>query len=175
LDYERSLEKRQLELDIQYELLRWKTSTLPIASVILQMLGFGKEIPEAIMLGLDPSVLITPGLDDQSYRVKITKVWIDSIRNTCDQPTINMRGQYYPLQQALERLKRLASETIEKGSRFDWLSKSEADVKEDLRTQLLGASRSSSSSSRIAAGESLSDSEALDGAESPDDALEDIL
>jgi hypothetical protein len=70
--------------------------------------------------------------------VKITREWISSIAKTQDQPTINMRGQYYPMAQDLERMKGLAIECITKGGRYGWLEKTEGDLLEQLRDKFLG-------------------------------------
>jgi hypothetical protein len=156
--YIRHLQDTKQELDLDFELQRWSTSSLQIASTLLQSMGFGVDMSEGIVFGLDPRVSIAEITDDASYRLKITRVWIDSMLETGEQPTISLRGEYYPLKEAMDRLQVVSKAVQSDGPRFSWLT-ADPESLGDASPMLINHRRSCDTSSQASTEPELSKEE----------------
>lgn len=162
--YMKHLDSAGGEADFDFELKRWNCSSLQIASVIMQSIGYGVDIPKGIVFGLDPAVEIENIIEDAPYRIKIAEVWMHSLIDSGEQPSIPMRGNYYPLKEDYEDLKRLSSQVISSGPRFNWLEVDEDDVENATNPFL-----------RIAAARVKTTKTAAEGAQPRDEAQEELL
>ncbi len=130
--YLRHLKRQEgASLDLIYEASRWNCTSLQVASILLQSTGFGVEVAQGVVNGLDPRLTIHDVPDKDQYRVKITKVWIDSLKTTGEQPNLKMRGEFYPLKDALDLLQAQSSEIRSSGSKYSWLTRGKDDLKEE--------------------------------------------
>lgn len=140
--YVRHRNKAKVAFDIDFEVSRWGCTSLQVASVLLQSLGFGIEMSEGLIVGLDPRTPEEEIREDRFYRVKITRLWIDTLVETGDIPQITHRGNYYPLESNLAILLEKLQREPNPGSNQAWLTKSKSDITPDKVPSLyLDASR----------------------------------
>ncbi|MDC0358171.1 hypothetical protein OAO01_05085 [Oligoflexia bacterium] len=128
IHYAKFLEKNKLSFDIVYEAPRWGCTSLQVASCLLQNLGFGLEMTEAYVRGLDSRDSLENIKEDYFYRMCITRIWIESLLKTGDQPDISMRGAYYPLREELAELQKVTVPVRTTGPVYAWLEKTKDDA-----------------------------------------------
>ncbi len=129
--YSRHRAKLNVSFDIDFEVSRWGCTSMQVASVLLQSLGFGVELAESLVIGLDPRTPEEEIKEDRFYRVKITRLWIDTLIETGEIPQITHRGNYYPLESNLTVLFEKLQTEPTRGTDQAWLTKSKSDITPD--------------------------------------------
>lgn len=124
--YRVDMKMAKKEYDLAYELDVWGCTHLQVASIVLQTLGMGVNLAQALPIGTEAKLDNT--LPTDIYRVRITTEWIKTLRKTGMQPEMTHRGDFYPLKKDLDGLLTLITEINSKGSRYNWLNKGKDDM-----------------------------------------------
>ena len=127
-EYRRHLKATGVFYDHEVERSRWGCTSAQIASAWVQLIGLGINESEAFVRGLE---CVTPngeGLNDDQYRWFITRRWLEAIMTTGDIPNITHKGKYYPMKEALERLRENTRGLLENGAKSPWLEKGKEDL-----------------------------------------------
>ena len=117
---------KKSEFDLSYEREVWGCTHLQVASIILQTLGMGVNLAQAMELGFDAA--LSNSLATDVYRVRITREWISALLKTGKAPEMTHRGDFYPLRPELDKLTAAAQEIVSSGSAYEWLEKGKADA-----------------------------------------------
>lgn len=135
-EYRRHLNKKGVNIDHEFEMNRWGTTSVLIGSVILQALGLGVQIASAFVAGLQPSTPLEAINDKKGFAMRLGSLWADSLLTRKAQPDITHDGRYYPTKPDLEVLVQRGHSVSEQSERVVWLDKGKDDISPQLTPQL---------------------------------------
>lgn len=166
--------KKNIDFDVDFETSRWGCTSIQIASTLLQSLGFGIKYCESLVAGLDPRTPEEMIQNDNVYRVKVTRLWIDSLVNSGAIPDITHRGNYYPTEDNLQKLLSKIQVEPSPGSDLNWLDKEKEDITEETAPQLFRNGKQAAPAQPTAEVTSSSPSEDLTEGDSGEDDEDEI-
>jgi len=150
VDYRRKLKGEIQALDYGWELSRWGCTSAHIASIFIQMFGLGVPAAHAFFQSaINPSENLSVETDNDVYKYKIARIWIDSLLKDSKIPNIAHRGRFYPeggeIELLLEKLNVIKQAKPEDG----WLLKNKESISPELTPLLFkaGATKIAGSSS----------------------------
>ena len=128
-EYRRHLRAKKLDLDLQYEMGVWGCTQYNVASMFIQLLGYGVNTANSYSAGMSGGIVPGGGEPPPDvYRFKIASVWLDSLKSTGLVPNITHKGDYYPTKEATELLVQEIGIILEKGSKLAFLDKTKEDL-----------------------------------------------
>lgn len=136
--YRRLRKDKPYNFDMQWELKTWGCNHAQIAAIILQTVGLGVNMTDALLGGLNPVELPFDLLDPGALRVKLISLWIPALRGTGVQPDMTHIGKYYPLKADLEKLINQTEAIRMGGSKYRWLDRGRDDVSPEKTPRLYG-------------------------------------
>ncbi len=77
-DYEEHLSGRRMSFDVEYEFKNWGFSHPQFAVMYLQRMGFGRNVPLSIAMGLSPLAGPMPQ-NTLSAKIRAVSLWIESL------------------------------------------------------------------------------------------------
>jgi len=134
--YRRARNKNPNRFDMDYEYKTWGCNHAQVAAILLQAVGLGVNLVDALLGGLNPVELPFDQIEPGALKVKLTTLWIQSLRETCSQPDMTHIGKYYPLKQDLEALVQKAEAVKASGSKYKWLTRGKEDVSPEKTPKL---------------------------------------
>ena len=123
--YQEHLVARKLSFDVAYELSHWGFSHAQVMSLFLQRLGYGRDLPIAIMMGLSPGRL-GRGDNLRAERIRACSVWIDSVYRSAKPPTLLGDYQFGLSRGESEQLVSNVKVMIDSQTRTLWLDPRES-------------------------------------------------
>lgn len=126
--YRRQTKIKKVTFDIVEETRIWGCNHLQVGSLVIQQLGLGTAIPQAINLGLLAENTPDDVVDDEGYRARILWIWIESLKATGMQPSITHKGAYYPVKAAAEKLEGLAAPIVSDGDAVEFYRVNKDDI-----------------------------------------------
>jgi len=126
--YRRTNKISKKTFDVQEETRIWGCNHLQVASLVIQQLGLGTAIPQAINLGLLSENQNSDQMPDEGYRGIILWTWIESLKASGKIPDMTHKGAYYPVAAAAEKLENLAAPIVADGVPVDFFRVSKDDI-----------------------------------------------
>lgn len=126
--YRRNLKTRKIYFDLDEEMNTWGCTHVQIGSLLLQSLGTGVEMPNALAHGLLPSDTPDNAIPDLVLRTKVASTWIEALHVTGKLPDVVHRAKFYPTQEQAEFLVGIVKAVREKSSLYEWLNKNKDHV-----------------------------------------------
>ncbi|RMG39398.1 MAG: hypothetical protein D6719_13415 [Candidatus Dadabacteria bacterium] len=126
--YSNYLRSKNIAFDLEREMRDWGCNHGQIAALLLQKLGVGATLSNAVVSAITSDLEIVDGMDDDTYRIKIAQIWLDSVLLYGKAPQMKVRGEYYPLKEALDHLLEHAESIRQAGSRHNWLNRTKDDI-----------------------------------------------
>lgn len=127
-NYRRGIKIKKKTFDLTEEIKIWGCTHLQVASLVIQQLGLGTTIPQAINLGLMSENTSDDVVADEGYRARILWIWIESLKASGKQPDMTHKGAYYPVKAAAEKLENLAAPVISDGPTVEFYRSSKDDI-----------------------------------------------
>ncbi len=128
IEYKRHRNKEKLSFDMPLEAKTWGCNHAQLGALLLQAVGLGVTLVDALVLGLDPDLKPYDQYEPNALRVKLTTLWIDSLKTTGAPPNMTHLGKYYPLKGDLEKLLQKTEMIRAAGSKHRWLEKTKEDI-----------------------------------------------
>ncbi len=126
--YRRQTRIKKVTFDIPEETRIWGCNHLQVGSLVIQQLGLGTAIPQAINLGLLAEDTPDDVVADEGYRARILWIWIEALKATGSRPDITHKGAYYPVQAAADKLEELAAPIISDGVPVEFYQVNKEDL-----------------------------------------------
>lgn len=134
--FKRRLEENEMLFDLEREKDLWGCNHLQVAALILQQIGFGLTAAR----GLCPELVSDEGgssvLTPESQVWYAARRWIEAVLEDEAAPKEYTSGEYFLEQDKFAELEKRIDGIFEKGTSFDWIDKSPADLPEDVSKQL---------------------------------------
>jgi len=126
--YRRHLRSKKVPMDLDVEMTTWGCTRFDIASVLLQIFGYGVGTANTFAQGLSCLTTEGQGLPDEVYRFKVATMWMKELSTEGREPQIKHRGDFYPTQQRMSVMLSAISGIAANGSKFNFLDKSKDDA-----------------------------------------------
>jgi len=136
LKYSEYLRKKKLTQLYSMEEQFWGCNQLQVSILLLQTLGFGHSIYKTLITGLSCNTLKEAEKDEELYRAKLARVWIDSLRDTTQPPQITHKGEFYPLAKDLHQMLELIGEATKRTDQQSWLNRGKKDLSPEQTPEL---------------------------------------
>lgn len=145
VEYRRHLKKQELLSDHEYELSRWGCTHCHILTHLLIAMGFDKDTAIAIAEGL--LLKNVPDKPDSSIQaaMKISELWTSALLKTGQVPDIRHSGNFYPVEEALEKLLDGVAKSRHSSSQYYWMEKKKSDINEEIAPEMFDANKQSGS------------------------------
>lgn len=133
--YKRHLKTKEVNFDLHEELKIFSCTHVHIASLLLQLVGFGVPYADAFCRG----VVATPmeNLPEDAARFRLASLYIDSLHDGKVPPAVADEETYSLGESELDRLIDETSRIQKSGSKFSWLAKNKDDISSSLTPQLM--------------------------------------
>ncbi len=118
------------QFDPGQEMEIWGCSLQQIATLALSIMGYGVEIGEAFMSGMNPNSSYLKMDKQDSIRCKMAKIWTDTLLQGLQQPQQTIPGDYYPLHTALTSMHRQMA-LLDDSFKF-WFERNHEDISPEL-------------------------------------------
>ncbi|MCI5066752.1 hypothetical protein MRY87_13610 [bacterium] len=135
-EYRRFLKGEGLSYDFKKEEELFGCSSEQVGVFTLSKMGFGVEIGQAFTVAFDRKRDISTIKEPLHLKMRVARLWIDTLKEGKDQPTKRFPGEYYPVQTARETLEEEVKKIL--AGKAPWLARGKDDVSEE-KTPLLFA------------------------------------
>jgi hypothetical protein len=133
-NYRRQLQKNSFKQDPKQEIEIWGCSSLQIATLNMSILGYGVEVSEALMKGLESARSFHKLNNPMHLDYYMARLWLHTFWDKQKQPNITIPGDYYPLE--ADRVKSVSAIDGFKESDIHWFERNAEDVEESKTPQL---------------------------------------
>jgi hypothetical protein len=126
-EYRRWLKRTGSSWNEDYEMTQWGCTRVQIGSIIVQLLGFGIQRANALLIGLTAATGI---LEEEaiSKDIRMAELWRTAIFNTGKPPELALPAKYYPKEVTLKRVLAKLSEIRLDATISGWLLKTKEDL-----------------------------------------------
>jgi hypothetical protein len=135
-EYRRYLLSNKIRYDYDYEKEAFGCTHLDVTCNILQQFGFGVATAHALMVGMLSLLPDDHNLAREAYEYALAKEWSDSLILNEKEPDTTHLGEYYPLEKDKLKLLEEVKELMTSGSKYNWLTRSKADINFENTPQL---------------------------------------
>ncbi len=102
-EYEEHLRARRISFDVTYELETWGFSHAQVAALYLQRVGYGRNVPLSIGMGLSPLVVRIPQ-NTLISKVRAVSMWTESLVHRSKPPRLLDESRFGMKQQEIEQM-----------------------------------------------------------------------
>lgn len=134
-EYRRALKSDGGMYNLEKEYGYYNCTHLQIASILLQSIGFGVQVADAIARGIT-ALSINELEDKNAMKFKITEIWSNALLATGKEPNMGHRAEFYPTKAALGTLIDRAEPISSSGSPWQWLGRGKDDITPETTPQL---------------------------------------
>lgn len=134
--YMRELHKNEMLFDLRYEESKWGCNHLQIASILLQICGFGVNASSGMLLGSEVGHLIRVlDANEDMLAWSHSRQWLEALLQRERAPAgLDESSRYYPSPETLQALQTDIDNLSGKESTFNWRRRR----REDLDPRILG-------------------------------------
>ncbi|MCB0330363.1 MAG: hypothetical protein KDD70_11885 [Bdellovibrionales bacterium] len=133
-EYRRYLNGEGLPYDFKKEEELFGCSSEQVGVFTLSKMGFGVDIGQAFTVAFDLKRDISTIKEPLQLKMRLSRLWIDTLKAGNDQPTKRFPGEFYPVQTERDRLNAEVKKIM--GGKFPWLGRRKDDISEE-KTPLL--------------------------------------
>jgi hypothetical protein len=135
-EYRRHLKSKGRAFDTIFEMRQWECTSVQIAAVFLQILGFGIEFSGNFSRGLLSVPPLQNKLDSTAYRFPLCSLWVDALLKSGAVPDMVHRGDFYPQKDALTTLLERVQRIRDGANRHPWLKATKDELTPDSAPEL---------------------------------------
>lgn len=139
-EYRRSLKPKSSLFCIEQQMNYWGCTDLQIASIFLQVLGFGINFSNSFCMDLSGETPLTK-TEKNSSPFRVTELWVKALLDTGREPQIIHDTNFYPKRDGLEKMIAAAKLANEERSNSGWLDKTTEDVNPQSTPQLFSGTQ----------------------------------
>lgn len=136
-EYRRHLKMKSLPFDHAEEMKRWSCTSVQVASILLQSIGFGVAFANSFLKGLSPDCK-QDHLDNDpaALKCRIMHQWIRTLDKTGKSLAQDIAGEFHPAPGKIEKLLAEAGNVRNNESKYRWLEKGRENISEEATPKL---------------------------------------
>lgn len=140
-NYRRTIQKANMQQNPRDEVEIWGCSSYQIATLTLSLLGYGVDVSEALMKGLETGRGYQKLQHPLHLDFFMARLWLFAFLENLKQPKMTMPGDYYPLE--ADRAKAQESLNLMKPGFTLWFERGAEDISPEKTPQLFAKAAAS--------------------------------